>query len=520
MKFYVSIIPVYLTIISHLTKSQFDPQFVEDRTTMVHLFEWKWNDIALECERFLGPRGFGGVQVSPPNENVIFDMGHVHRPWFERYQPTSYKLETRSGTEEEFKNMVKRCNDVGVRIYVDAVINHMTSFWPNGTKSTGGSSFSAGATQYDAVPFTADDFNNEKTCPSKSGDIENYGDEQQVRNCKLLGLNDLDHSKPHVQDMVAGFLNKLVKFGVAGFRIDASKHMWPKQIHEILSKVDNLNSNFGFKENSRPFIYQEVIDLGNEPIKATDYLDNGRVTEFKYGANLGKVFRKGDEAKFLRNFGEEWNMLNSQKALVFIDNHDNQRGHGAGGSNILTFRNPTLYKIATAFMLSWPFGVTKVMSSYSWEQKIVYGHDQNDWIGPPQTPEYEILNVTINEDLTCGNGWVCEHRWTEVYKMVEFRNIVGDAPVVNWWDNGLNQIAFGRQGKGFVIINNDDFPVIVTLNTTLASGTYCDIISGGMLNKKCLGISITVNEGGNAEFAISNLQESPFIVIHMKDKIA
>lgn len=63
MKFYVSIIPVYLTIISHLTKSQFDPQFVEDRTTMVHLFEWKWNDIALECERFLGPRGFGGVQV-------------------------------------------------------------------------------------------------------------------------------------------------------------------------------------------------------------------------------------------------------------------------------------------------------------------------------------------------------------------------------------------------------------------------------------------------------------------------
>lgn len=42
-----------------------------------------------------------------------------------------------------------------------------------------------------------------------------------------------------------------------------------------------------------------------------------------------------------------------------------------------------------------------------------------------------------------------------------------DAPVVNWWDNGLNQIAFGRQGKGFVIINNDDFPVIVTLNVCM-----------------------------------------------------
>lgn len=31
---------------------------------MVHLFEWKWDDIAAECERFLGPRGFGGIQVS------------------------------------------------------------------------------------------------------------------------------------------------------------------------------------------------------------------------------------------------------------------------------------------------------------------------------------------------------------------------------------------------------------------------------------------------------------------------
>jgi hypothetical protein len=31
---------------------------------MVHLFEWKWPDIAAECENFLGPMGFGGVQVS------------------------------------------------------------------------------------------------------------------------------------------------------------------------------------------------------------------------------------------------------------------------------------------------------------------------------------------------------------------------------------------------------------------------------------------------------------------------
>src|SRR6476469_4001301 len=32
----------------------------------VHLFEWRWNDVATECEQVLGPAGYRGVQVSPP----------------------------------------------------------------------------------------------------------------------------------------------------------------------------------------------------------------------------------------------------------------------------------------------------------------------------------------------------------------------------------------------------------------------------------------------------------------------
>lgn len=44
--------------------AQKDPHYAEDRTTMVHLFEWKFSDIADECERFLGPAGYAAVQVS------------------------------------------------------------------------------------------------------------------------------------------------------------------------------------------------------------------------------------------------------------------------------------------------------------------------------------------------------------------------------------------------------------------------------------------------------------------------
>lgn len=64
-----------LLAISHLAAGQWDPHWQVGRSAIVHLFEWKWSDIARECEEFLAPNGFGGVQISPPTENteVVLD---------------------------------------------------------------------------------------------------------------------------------------------------------------------------------------------------------------------------------------------------------------------------------------------------------------------------------------------------------------------------------------------------------------------------------------------------------------
>ena len=56
-----------------------------------------------------------GKKVSPPNEHRDIWGGGKPRPWWERYQPVSYKLQSRSGTEAQFVNMVQRCNSVNVR---------------------------------------------------------------------------------------------------------------------------------------------------------------------------------------------------------------------------------------------------------------------------------------------------------------------------------------------------------------------------------------------------------------------
>jgi alpha-amylase len=83
-------------------------------------------------------------------------------------------------------------------------------------------------------------------------------------------------------------------------------------------------------DGSQPFIFNEVIDLGGEPISGSEYFSLGRITEFKYCNHMFGAFRKYFPLNNLWNFGEAWGMYPSQNALVFVDNHDNQRGHGAG----------------------------------------------------------------------------------------------------------------------------------------------------------------------------------------------
>ena len=77
----------------------------------------------------------------------------------------SYQLSSRSGNEAEFTDMVQRCNKVGVRIIVDAVMNHMVGIGQKkgdgGEGSSGSSDFDGrhGIESFPGVPYTKDDFN-------------------------------------------------------------------------------------------------------------------------------------------------------------------------------------------------------------------------------------------------------------------------------------------------------------------------------------------------------------------------
>ena len=91
---------------------------------IANLFEWNWTSVATECTGVLGPKGYGAVQVSPPQDSIR--LAGSNHAWWDVYQPVGYDLNSRMGDETQFKAMVTACHNAGVKVYTDAVINHMS----------------------------------------------------------------------------------------------------------------------------------------------------------------------------------------------------------------------------------------------------------------------------------------------------------------------------------------------------------------------------------------------------------
>ena len=45
-------------------------------------------------------------------------------------------------------------------------------------------------------------------------------------------------------------------------RVDTAKYMWPHDLRYIYSQLKDLNTDYGFANGTRPFIYQNIIDIG------------------------------------------------------------------------------------------------------------------------------------------------------------------------------------------------------------------------------------------------------------------
>uniref|UniRef100_A0A131Z198 Alpha-amylase n=1 Tax=Rhipicephalus appendiculatus TaxID=34631 RepID=A0A131Z198_RHIAP len=652
-----------------------DPGFMGDRTTIVELFEWAWPDVAQECEDFLGPFGYGAVQVSPPSENAFLlyttPGGVSVRSWYERYEPVSYGIASPSGDLQEFADMVRRCNESHVRVFVDVVLNHMTSNIGSGY-GYDGTEFNSEAFAYTGV-YSAKDFHSHADCGTASGLVEDYSNVVQVRNCKFRGRADLNHMLESVRSRITGYLRQLLSLGVSGFRIDGADYMWPRDLDEIYKRLKEpdqtkvelfdvqpaayrlmetpsdsesetlsetpseepsdtpsetpsetpsqtlsetpsdapsettsetpsetpsntpsdspsdtppetpsstlteaptdtqpdspsdtpsdapsdapsdtpavtaerttadtetatnvrkrdttveqggetvtpprLASNF-----DGPFIYHEMSTLN---LRWTEeYESIGAVTNatfFKTYANaLNRVRER--PLKSLRPFIMEARGAGKAAQVVYVDSHETQRGVDVNDTegDVVTYRDRKRQVLATVLMLAQPHGVPRVMSSYALDGKFET-YVPPKMLGPPFDHMFNTRPVLMRENFECYNGWICEHRWLPIRNMVHFRNWVGAAVAVNWWDDDADAVAFARLQRGFVLVNNGLSVVRGLFNTTLPAGYYCDVLSGSRRDTRtCSGHVVRVRPDGFAELSVDPAAEVPAVALHTQERV-
>ncbi|XP_058464124.1 alpha-amylase A-like [Malaya genurostris] len=470
------------------------------RSAIVQLFEWTFVDIQAECVLHLGPTGFGAVQVSPVNEVRILP----NRSWRERYEPISYKILGRSGAEMQLRSMVKTCNAAGVRIYVEVVLNSMAG-GTGSVQGTGGSVAYPSYRDYPDASYGIGDFNHPCT-------VLNQSDPHQVRNCQIDELPDLNQGLTSVRRRIVDFLNKLISMGVAGFYIHAARNMWPHDLKAIYSQLENLSTTAGFSSRSRPFIYQDVMDLRSEETFRKEYVLLGMTTEYRFAYDIGAIIFKQKPFHWMVNLGTKIGYIPREHSVIFLDDPVLQRIPNVDDlPKIVTFKHRRLYSIALVFMLGHRYGTPRIMSSYNF-------NNRNE--GLPSDTRGKISPVTLDAEGQCTGGWICEHRWKIVASMMRFRTEVSWQSVISWVDNGQNQLAFCRGKAGFIAINAEiSLSMKANVFTCMKAGIYCDIISGKVDGTKCSGIAVTVNDDGRADIFISSRANEPFVVLLASEKL-
>ena len=269
-----------------------------DRTAVAggviaNLFEWNWPRSPASARDFLGPRGYGYVQVSPPQEHVRGQQ------WWVAYQPVSYRIESRKGTRVAVPGHGqhlprRRCQG-----------DRRRGRQPHGRRRQAG----PGLGRVD-VPATttirASTRRRTSTTVAVTATTTSATTATGTR-CRTANWSTWPTSTPARSTCGIGspaYLNDLLSLGVDGFRLDASKHMPAADIAAIKAKL------------SRPaYIVQEVIFGAGEPITPAEYIGNGDVHEFRYGKDLARVFRH-ERLAYLRNFGTPWGYLPCDRAAV------------------------------------------------------------------------------------------------------------------------------------------------------------------------------------------------------------
>lgn len=482
----------------------------------VMAFQQSWNTVAAECTNIYGPSGVRYVQISPPSESV------VGTEWWTAYQPVSYRLDSRFGTQAELASMIRSCNAAGVDVVADVELNNTTDAsvsWVDDQVGVAGSRYNGTYGRYPAFTSSEEDVKDGLYRYKDNGNNHQYGvatrdfhdcatnvkhfkdvQPEEIWNCRQETRWDLNTSDAHVRAMQTDYLYRLWKLGVRGFRVSSAKFIDPKDIAALKAA---LVGRIGAEAAKQLRFTQEVVYHPEEiaQIQAAQYTRNGRVEEFRYAYDLLAAF-SGD-AERLRTLTDGY--IGGDGANVFVANWNTVRG-----SETLTPESGARYELANAFMLADDYGEPMLLSDYHFDAGM-------EGLAPQGTSDTRVPDVDMRAQCATAAGtastawtwgsWHCQPYWTSTRGMIGFHNAVHGTTRTNWQHPSANNIGFARSGavhggddagddngddnggdevrdRGFFALNNTLVASTVTYRTSLPDGVYCNVY---MTNKRNCG---------------------------------
>ncbi|GAD79674.1 alpha-amylase family glycosyl hydrolase [Vibrio ezurae] len=295
---------------------------------ILHAFDWPYSKIA-SCAEQIRQLGYKTVLVSPPMKSLKHDSGTA---WWQRYQPQDYRIiDNELGNTLDFKSMMARLKDCGIRVYVDVVFNHMANEaylrsdlqYPSQQELE---SYAQHSDYYESLKlfgdlscalFTEDDF-------VEAFGIEDWRDKWQVQNGRITG-GPHDAGLPTLRDcehvilQQRAYLLAMKALGVKGFRIDAAKHISIEQLRKVWTKEITEGVH----------IFGEIITDGGSTKQEYELFLKPYLNKTKLGAYDFPLFNtlnhalqgQGRMSTLIDpyNYGEA---LKRQRAITFVITHD------------------------------------------------------------------------------------------------------------------------------------------------------------------------------------------------------
>lgn len=398
--------------------------------TVLHAWCWSFNAIK-ENMAAIKEAGYTSVQTSPINAVVVGNGGDKKftEQWYYHYQPTAYTIGNyQLGTEAEFIEMNRVAEQYGIKIIVDAVLNHTTSDY-NKISS-------------EIKSITKWSHGNTK--------IENWRSREEVTQKSLLQLWEWNTQNPEVQQYLLKFLKNAVADGADGFRYDAAKHI------ELPGEYPNeFGSNFWnvILNNGSEFQYGEVLQ--DNISRDADYANLMSITASQYGHSIRDMLRNRNVNA--GNLGNYQAGVDPSKLVLWVESHDTYANGKTDSESESAWMSDEDLKLGWAMITARAKGTPLFFS------RPVGGGN----------------GVRFPEQTKIGDAGSNLYKDPTIVAVNKFHNaMVGQSEYIRN-PNGDTSVAMIERGtQGAVIANLSDSEKSLNTETKLANGTYKDQISG------------------------------------------